>query len=306
MLLFFCKQPCTKPRVLDVNDCPPHNLAHDISSYPSFYDPLCYPDEYPTVFATADGFCQWLESALMNHLQLCRRCCSVQCVIGVTSQPPNISVSIDGTLMLFTPAHFESPTYVHCSVFKHYEVYQANLSMEACLLSSLIQDPPWFSYPIDHYCEAVPALPATVLHTVACDLGCDKSESHQKELSTDVILQHFVAACLEFLGLTNDVIVQCLGASLPLDSLKFRGTYLAAGVVHLYGTDITAALHCSLIHNSSIDESNRAHAHSSVSWASFALDDLMHHLERLSREQILCSIHGLLKPPMGSAMKSDI
>jgi hypothetical protein len=159
--------------------------------------------------------------------------------------------------MLFTPAHFESPTYVHCSIFKHYEACQANLSMEACLLSSLVQDPPWFSYPIDHYREAVPALPATVLRTVARDLGCDKSESRRKELSTDVILRHFVAARLEFSGLTNDVIAQRLGASLPSDSLKFRGTYLAAGVVHLYGADVAAALRCSLIHNSSIDnESN--------------------------------------------------
>ncbi|KAG2081357.1 hypothetical protein BD769DRAFT_760179 [Suillus cothurnatus] len=155
--------------------------------------------------------------------------------------------------------HFPTAQYFcfYRCIFKHYEVCQANLSMEVCLLSSLVQDPPWFSYPIDHYCEAVPALPATVLRTVTRDLGCDKSESCQKELSTDVILRHFVAARLEFSGLTNDMIAQRLGASLPSDSLKFRGTYLAAGVVHLYGADVTAALRCSLIHNSSIDnESN--------------------------------------------------
>ncbi|KAG2122000.1 hypothetical protein BD769DRAFT_1671074 [Suillus cothurnatus] len=143
--------------------------------------------------------------------------------------------------------------------------------MEACLLSSLVQDPPWFSYPVDHYREAVSALPATVLRTVARDLGCDKSESRRKELSTDVILRHFVAARLEFSALTDDVIAQRLGASLPSDSLKFRGTYLAAGVVHLYGPDVAAALRRSLIHNSSIDnESKRSRAHSSAPWASLS------------------------------------
>ncbi|KAG1849143.1 hypothetical protein DFJ58DRAFT_795302 [Suillus subalutaceus] len=106
MLVSLCKRPSTNSRVLDVNDCPPHNLVHDISSYPLFYY---------------------------------------------------------GTIMPLAPARFESATYLHCSILKHYETCQSNVSMQACMHSSLAHDPPWFLYPDDDYHKAVSALPAIAL-----------------------------------------------------------------------------------------------------------------------------------------------
>jgi hypothetical protein len=294
---FLCKRPSTNPRVLDVNDCPPHNLVHDITSFPTFYDPLYYPDEYPALFATADGFCGWFESALMTHLPSCQRCRSRPHVIAVSSQPPHITVCLDGTSLSFTLAHLESPTYRHCSIFERYEACQDHPSMQGSLLSSLTRDPPWLSYPIDHHREAVSALPATVLRTVARVIGCDKSQTRRKDLSTEVILRHFDAARLECSGLSDDVIAQRFSAHLPSDSLQFRATYLAAGFAHMYGADVAAALRRPLIDNGSIDNvTDRPCSHSLASWLSLPLDELTRRLERLSREDIQSCIRSLPRP----------
>jgi hypothetical protein len=98
---FLCKRPSTNPRVLDANDCPPHNLAHDLTSYPLFYDPLYYPSHHSAVFATADTFCRWLESALVTHTHSCCKCRASTCAIAVTLHVLHIIVSVDDTLMSF-------------------------------------------------------------------------------------------------------------------------------------------------------------------------------------------------------------
>ncbi|KAG2011305.1 hypothetical protein CC2G_011443 [Coprinopsis cinerea AmutBmut pab1-1] len=40
---------CTLARVLDIKQCPPFDVAHEISDYPEFYDPLYYPHFYVDV-----------------------------------------------------------------------------------------------------------------------------------------------------------------------------------------------------------------------------------------------------------------
>jgi len=84
MPLFLCKRPSTNARVLELNDCPPHNLIHDITSYPLFYDPLYLPGDHLAVFATSDTFCSWLQSVLVSHTQSCWGCCSSPRAIAVT------------------------------------------------------------------------------------------------------------------------------------------------------------------------------------------------------------------------------
>ena len=49
---FIQKLPCQVPRVLDLVDCPLHNIVHDIVHYPNYYDPLYYPKCYPELFVT--------------------------------------------------------------------------------------------------------------------------------------------------------------------------------------------------------------------------------------------------------------
>ena len=77
---FIQKLPCQVPRVLDLVDCPPHNIVHDIAHYPNYYDPLYYPKCYPELFATPSSVKLWLETLLCSqslispsavHVRLC-------------------------------------------------------------------------------------------------------------------------------------------------------------------------------------------------------------------------------------------
>jgi len=68
---FIHKLPCQVPRVLNVVDCPPHNIVHDILHYPNYYDPLYYPECYPELFATPSSVKLWLETSLTSHSSFC-------------------------------------------------------------------------------------------------------------------------------------------------------------------------------------------------------------------------------------------
>ena len=59
--MFLVKQPSVVCRVLSSNLCPPHDVLHDIETYPLFYDPLYYPQYHLHVFSTAENFCSWLQ-----------------------------------------------------------------------------------------------------------------------------------------------------------------------------------------------------------------------------------------------------
>ena len=80
---FVQKLSCQVPRVLDVVDCPPHNIVHDILHYPNYYDPLYYPECYPEVFATPSSVKVWLETSLCSHISLCCPCSSTHQLLGV-------------------------------------------------------------------------------------------------------------------------------------------------------------------------------------------------------------------------------
>lgn len=93
MSVFLSKHPSTRPRVLDATDCPPHNILHDIQTYPLFYDALYYPQYNDSIYATADKFCCWLQLSLASHCNsLCLRCGPLYqsvAVVFAKSAPPN-------------------------------------------------------------------------------------------------------------------------------------------------------------------------------------------------------------------------
>jgi hypothetical protein len=62
--MFLVKQPSMKSRVLNYELCPPHDLVHDLESYPTFYDPLYYPHYHPYTFSTPENLCAWLQDCL--------------------------------------------------------------------------------------------------------------------------------------------------------------------------------------------------------------------------------------------------
>jgi hypothetical protein len=67
--------------VLDIDDCPPHNIVHDIVHYTKYYDPLYYPDLYPEIFASPSSVKLWLQDSLCSHNLSCP-CSSSRVVIG--------------------------------------------------------------------------------------------------------------------------------------------------------------------------------------------------------------------------------
>jgi hypothetical protein len=138
MPLFLCKCPLMNACVLELNVCPPHNLIHDITSYPLFYDPTpvtIWLYSQPLILFVHG--CRWLQSVLVSHTQSCWGCRSSPHAIAVTWQASHINVSIDGTLWPFLPAYFESPRYSHCSIFNHHKTSQSNVSIHDCLKCNL-------------------------------------------------------------------------------------------------------------------------------------------------------------------------
>ena len=58
--------------VLDINDCPPHNVIYDIDMFPKYYDPVYHPYCHPKVFKTLMTVKKWIERAMNSH-QGCHR-----------------------------------------------------------------------------------------------------------------------------------------------------------------------------------------------------------------------------------------
>jgi hypothetical protein len=251
MAAFMIKSPFLKPRALDINDCPPHGVLHDVAKYPSYYDPLYHPEFHPAVFAMATGFCTWLEPSLIDHVKSCSKCASSSHVNSVTFDGKHINISITGTSMLLAHSHFEHGCYVHCSIFQQCECSQGELSMEGILSKKLLCDPPWLSYSDDDvYRENLSELPAKLLCDVARTLGYGLYQTRNKDLSIHTILQHFTSRCREC-SLSLNTSVLCPLA--PPNYLKVHATVVASEVINLYGVEVATALCQYPAHSSTFD-----------------------------------------------------
>jgi hypothetical protein len=65
------KLPCN---VLDIDDCPMHNVVHDISLFPKYYDPIYHPRCHLDIFESPMAVREWIESALNSHVTVCSVC----------------------------------------------------------------------------------------------------------------------------------------------------------------------------------------------------------------------------------------
>lgn len=54
--------------------CPPANVAHDISEYSDYYDPIYYPDLHRNILISPNSVSSWLEIALSHHIVSCPSC----------------------------------------------------------------------------------------------------------------------------------------------------------------------------------------------------------------------------------------
>lgn len=62
------------PRVLDVDDCPVHDIVHDICLFPKYYDPIYHPCCHLQIFESPMAVREWIENALNSHVTVCSAC----------------------------------------------------------------------------------------------------------------------------------------------------------------------------------------------------------------------------------------
>lgn len=122
MCAFMTKKLCVVTHVLDIRDCPPHDVVHLVETYPLYYDALYFPELHLTIYASSHGFCSWLHSALSSHLRHCQTCILFPSELSVTFEDATFCVKLGGEQRFFHHQHFECETYTHCTVFQAFSV----------------------------------------------------------------------------------------------------------------------------------------------------------------------------------------
>jgi len=178
-IMFLVKQPSVACRVLNSDLCPPHDLLHDIESYPIFYDALYYPQYHLCVFSTPENFYSWLQLCISSHRELCSTCSPLFQTTSVVHDGLALCVRVDDVAMTFARSHFESAMYSHCSIFKHFQG-ASPLTVASCRASR-----------VDEYKVNLLALSRPELIAAACLIADRKSVTRNKDNCVKVILNHF-------------------------------------------------------------------------------------------------------------------
>jgi hypothetical protein len=179
---FICKSPCTCTCILDIADCPPYDVEHEIPSYPRFYDLLYYPIYHSVIYENPASFCHWLQTTLTDHMDYCFLCLSPGHAISVQFATPDIVVHAGHHAVSLSLDDIESSTYSHCAVFQHLALcsWDSVLDMNMYLRPALNTDPAWFSHSEGCHEANLCALPAPVLQTAAQLIGYKHSDAHIK------------------------------------------------------------------------------------------------------------------------------
>ncbi|KAG2737787.1 hypothetical protein P692DRAFT_201858186, partial [Suillus brevipes Sb2] len=231
MTMFLRKDPSTHVRVIDVDDCPPHDVEHEIPSYPVYYDPLYYPKYHDAVFATSDSFCAWLQTTLPSHCRSCFVCPPPPATTSVEAASSDVIVRLGHETLLLPKSHFEASTYSHCSIFKQMAILAPHIS----LVSVLSRDPVWLAHPLSTHAENLSALSAPVLRVAAEAIGCPRSITRVKDRSVQFLLQDFAQRLSEIRVVPDDLLSRRQSATVPPGCLKTRATFIAADIQSVYG-----------------------------------------------------------------------
>ena len=198
-------------RVLDVKDCPPHNIVHDIAMFPKYYDPIYHPCCHPEVFETPTTVMKWIGSALNSHHEDCHRCIS-------KSINPSYSVMwrdsyfvvccfLNGKLKQCTvsPKDIESCNYSHCRLLSrlHGRCFPTKsdiISINPCMEVNNIfndvanKDPTWLYHSDATYRLHLSQLSRSILATAvkSCMQPGSKVVSRNKESYISEIILHFI------------------------------------------------------------------------------------------------------------------
>jgi len=157
---FLSKQPSVLPRVLCASDCPPHDVLHECSEYPLYYDALYFPEYHSSLFRTEKKVCQWLLNGLLQHF--------VDCPFSPSNLPnnshlsmnkiiyhaPNFFLQLFGVEIVFSKFDVESSSFNFCTLHRQLLAVRSNtlsVSPDDCLCVAdaervLFEVPPWFFF----------------------------------------------------------------------------------------------------------------------------------------------------------------
>ena len=95
--------------------CPPVDIPHTIDDYPNYYDPLYFLHLHPSVFENSCNFCNWLASALNNHMLMCHHCHVVKDVC-IFYDGMIVSIACNAHSVTMSLQALQSTQYCHCTV----------------------------------------------------------------------------------------------------------------------------------------------------------------------------------------------
>ena len=122
MMPFLCKQPCLQPRVLSASQCPPHDVVHDVSQFPDFYDALYYPMDHPSLFVSEQNVCAWLSDGLRAHFSRCFFCSSSkfsspEVIWNISYRCGDFCFQYKACQLHVTFSYIESSSFSFCRLF---------------------------------------------------------------------------------------------------------------------------------------------------------------------------------------------
>ena len=199
---FIQKLPCRVPRVLDLVDCPPHNIVHDIMHYTKYYDPLYYPEIYPEIFVSPCSVMLWLKDSLCSHILSCSCSCMSELKISVQWRESYyiICSCVNGKIKQCTLSleYLQSKKYSHCQVVtKLCKVSPGALfacDSDVDVYSVVARKGPAWLFRSEELCRGhLSQLPASVLLSVAKLCSGDLHKFYcNKPSSISKIIEHFV------------------------------------------------------------------------------------------------------------------
>ena len=130
---FLFKQPSVLPHVLSTSQCPPHDVLHDVTEYPLYYDPLNFPADHTMLFESEQSVCQWLWHDLVIHRVGCSQC--FQATSPFNEMISRVCFSFNFFEVEFHQLHFRVPlSYIKSSNFSFCGLYSIVVSLHSEIL----------------------------------------------------------------------------------------------------------------------------------------------------------------------------
>ena len=123
VMSFLSKQAFKQPRVLCASHCPPHNILHDITEFPLYYDPIYDPTSHRHLFNSVERVCDWILRGLQKHLVECVVCPPLPFKLkklkdSICYKYPLFDVTLCGLCLQVPFYYVESSSFSFCNLHR--------------------------------------------------------------------------------------------------------------------------------------------------------------------------------------------